>query len=283
VSVASGVLIGAPVNLGCGARHLPGWLNLDLSVSSPDVVAYDLRDPLPLPDASTPFVYSSHFLEHLAPDDAGRLVRDVWRVLAPGGLVRIVVPDLEKLVRWYLLDLEQGGRELEWSRLHLIDQLVRSSSGGEMRRYLQSADAAALELAVARMGSEASDTARPQPAPAPAIHRFLHGELGTGLAQRVARRLRLGLARVAVRALTGRAGVDAWQRATFAMAGENHRWMYDRVNLGGLLSEAGFEDLAVRGPTTSGWPGWVAAQALDVDPDGKPYKPESIYFEGRKR
>ncbi len=272
----------APVNLGCGARYLPGWLNLDLAAHAEGVVVFDLREALPLPDASTPFVYSSHLLEHLAPDDAERLVREIARVLAPGGIVRLVVPDLEILARWYLEDLQKAGTEVEWSRLHLIDQLVRSSSGGEMRRYLQQADAAGIAFALSRMGSEVEGTAeRPRPVASPLV-RLMRGELGPHLATRAVRRLRAGLAELAVRAFTGRAGADAWKRARFAMTGENHRGMYDRVNLGRLLAKAGFQDLQRRSATTSGWPGWVDAQALDVDPGGKAYKPESIYFEGRK-
>lgn len=55
----------------------------------------------PYPDASFDNVFSSHMLEHLYKDQAERCVREVHRVLKPGGVLRIVVPDLDKLVRAY--------------------------------------------------------------------------------------------------------------------------------------------------------------------------------------
>lgn len=58
----------------------------------------DITKPLPFADASVAAVFSSHVFEHLFMDEVHRLVAEIHRVLAPGGVCRVVVPDLEKIV-----------------------------------------------------------------------------------------------------------------------------------------------------------------------------------------
>lgn len=87
------------LHVGCGREPLPTWLKgseevrLDIEpLSSPDIVASmtDMGDIGPFGA-----VYSSHCLEHLAPHEVGIALGEMRRVLAPGGAVIIVVPDLE--------------------------------------------------------------------------------------------------------------------------------------------------------------------------------------------
>jgi SAM-dependent methyltransferase len=61
----------------------------------------DLTKPLPFPDNSISAVFSAHVFEHLFPDEIERLVSEIGRVLAPGGVCRVVVPDLERIVTSY--------------------------------------------------------------------------------------------------------------------------------------------------------------------------------------
>jgi predicted SAM-dependent methyltransferase len=110
------------LNIGCGQHGLPGWFNLDNSWSAwiskrpgiqkmllnlrlipaehythkwPDnIVIHDARRGLPCSDASIRFIYTSHFLEHLRRDESRFVLRECYRVLVPGGLIRVVVPDL---------------------------------------------------------------------------------------------------------------------------------------------------------------------------------------------
>jgi SAM-dependent methyltransferase len=92
------------IHLGCGSKHRPGWLNLDLHPAAD--LRLDLREPLPLPDACAEWVYSEHFLEHLAyPGEVGRVLAECRRVLEPGGRLSIGVPDSE----WPLREYAEGG------------------------------------------------------------------------------------------------------------------------------------------------------------------------------
>ncbi|MCB0404513.1 MAG: methyltransferase domain-containing protein [Bdellovibrionales bacterium] len=63
----------------------------------------DLKRGLPYADNCVSKIYSSHFLEHLPPQNAKELLRECFRVLKRDGVMRVVVPDLlyhaEKYVR----------------------------------------------------------------------------------------------------------------------------------------------------------------------------------------
>jgi len=69
---------------------------------SSDILIHDIRKPLPFRDNSADAVYASHVLEHLYREQGQQLARECFRVLAPGGIVRLVVPDLNAIVREYL-------------------------------------------------------------------------------------------------------------------------------------------------------------------------------------
>jgi predicted SAM-dependent methyltransferase len=270
-----------PVNLGCGSRFRSGWLNLDLGSTSHDVVAWDLRSGLPIESGTAPFVYSSHVLEHFAPSDAERVLVDVRRALRPRGVVRVVVPDLAKLARWYLEAFEAARDrpgQLQWATIHLFDQMVRAKNGGEMLAFLRAASADELGHAVARMGSEAKDSASPSQAAPGGASRWLAALRRPRLVTRAFSRVRLRVARGAVEMLLGDRGREAFEQGWFGTSGERHLWMYDSHSLGRLLHRCGFVEVQQQSPTTSLWGAW-AAHNLDLDEDGSVYKPDSLYME----
>lgn len=67
-----------------------------------NILVHDLSKGIPFPDASVDVVYHSHMLEHLDREIATQFMVEVRRVLKPGGIHRIVVPDLERCCRQYL-------------------------------------------------------------------------------------------------------------------------------------------------------------------------------------
>jgi predicted SAM-dependent methyltransferase len=118
---------GPKLNLGCGPVQPSGWVNIDGSRRAwlaarfgwldrllmrahllaptefgPMVRVHDLKKPLPFANDSVSCIYSGELWEHLELPDAMRLTRECRRVLAPGGVLRICVPDGAAFWRRYL-------------------------------------------------------------------------------------------------------------------------------------------------------------------------------------
>lgn len=119
------------LNLGCGARVCEYWNHVDFSTYAllrnhmrlarllrgvglisdlrwsrlcgmkARVTRHDLRKGIPWGDGVFDFVYHSHFLEHLYSEDALAMLKECYRVLKPNGVLRVVVPDLNKSIRKY--------------------------------------------------------------------------------------------------------------------------------------------------------------------------------------
>lgn len=126
------------LNIGCGSHSAPGWTNLDNSpnarlakipyartilykagilseahykVDWPDnLIIQDLDKKLPFKDNELQYVFSSHCLEHLSFNNAIQVLEEIKRVLAPGGIVRIVLPDLKFYIDKYMKEKEEGVR-----------------------------------------------------------------------------------------------------------------------------------------------------------------------------
>jgi len=95
---------GLKVNLGGGAGwRRPGWISVDSRIRwERDGLVGDLRRALPLTDGSVRSLFTEHVLEHLSyPEPAHRLLRECFRVLEPGGRLRLIVPDAELYLRAY--------------------------------------------------------------------------------------------------------------------------------------------------------------------------------------
>ena len=91
------------LNLGSGPRGIsdPHWVNVD-GVHDRNVhFLLDLSRPFPFADESFDGVFCEHVLEHFSLEEGRRLVREIRRVLRPGGCLRIVVPDAELVLRKY--------------------------------------------------------------------------------------------------------------------------------------------------------------------------------------
>ena len=92
------------LHLGCGTVYKDGWINIDNNsdnnIQKLDI-NWDLRKPLPFPDNSVDFIYNEHFLEHLTVEEGQKSLKDFYRVLKIGGVMRIAMPDLERTVAAY--------------------------------------------------------------------------------------------------------------------------------------------------------------------------------------
>ena len=110
------------LNIGCGLSGIRGWHNLDNSptillsripvlrsiLKTPawprDVQRCDVRKGLPFADNSVKYIYLSHSFHQLTRGESMQLAKECRRVLQPGGVMRVVVPDLERIAREYLAD-----------------------------------------------------------------------------------------------------------------------------------------------------------------------------------
>jgi predicted SAM-dependent methyltransferase len=92
------------INIGCGSRPLPDWVNLDAARGDKIDVVWDLRRGLPFPDESCAAIFGEHVIEHIPKADAKRLLRECHRVLQPGGVVRLSTPDAGRFLRAYVSD-----------------------------------------------------------------------------------------------------------------------------------------------------------------------------------
>src|ERR1700721_1764144 len=131
------------LNLGCGDRFHADWDNVDLHPTAPGVLAWNLRERTPYADETFDAVYHSHVLEHFPRQSGFRLLKECHRVLKPGGVVRVGVPALERIVRLYVEALEKASsgepgwdRKHEWMVMEMFDQCVREYSGGSFGEYL---------------------------------------------------------------------------------------------------------------------------------------------------
>jgi predicted SAM-dependent methyltransferase len=87
------------LNLGCGFDHRPGYLNVDFAdFHDPDLVA-DVRDLSVLPSGHYEEVLAFDVLEHLERKDSLPALQEWNRVMAPGGLLHLQVPDVASFAR----------------------------------------------------------------------------------------------------------------------------------------------------------------------------------------
>jgi SAM-dependent methyltransferase len=73
--------------------HYENYIAVDLNGDAEWSVKHDLSQPFPLPDSSVDRILSEHFFEHMAEVDVAALLKECYRVLKPGGFLRIAVPD----------------------------------------------------------------------------------------------------------------------------------------------------------------------------------------------
>lgn len=155
------------LNLGCGVKTSERTINIDWSVylriksskllslaAKPfmtphrrkrlagvvdeNVIVHNLAKGIPFEDSSVDAVYHCHLFEHLDRDVAVRFLKEAHRVLKPGGIHRIVIPDFEALTRRYLAHLDEASGDQKSAAEHdefigsIIEQSVRREAAGTL-------------------------------------------------------------------------------------------------------------------------------------------------------
>ena len=273
------------LNVGCGRRFHPAWTNIDLESYDPSVDEYDITQGLPYPDNHFDAVYHSHVLEHLEPQHGEKLLSECYRVLRVGGVLRIVVPNLEQIATLYLnyhreawFGAEGAAVNYKWMKLELLDQLVRSHSGGAMGQYMAGDEIKNSGFVSSRVGDEFSrcqDMGQGRDID-PRQRAKTIGERFSARAEKA----KLGVAGWIVRRLLGKSALRSFDEGMFRNQGEIHRWMYDRFSLKTMCNEHGFTNFKVQTATDSSIPDYESFE-LDSE-NGNVRKPDSLFVECRK-
>jgi predicted SAM-dependent methyltransferase len=95
------------LNWGCGGWTPAGWINSDIKQGRGIDICGDIRQGLLLEDDSIDYIVSIHALPEMPYDDLVPALQELRRVLKPGGVLRLALPDLLKGVRAY----ERGDRD----------------------------------------------------------------------------------------------------------------------------------------------------------------------------
>ena len=90
------------LNWGCGSTPEPNWINSDIKDGPGIDISCDILEGLPLDDASIDYIVSIHALPELTYPQLEPALVELRRVLRPGGVLRLSLPDLERAIRAYL-------------------------------------------------------------------------------------------------------------------------------------------------------------------------------------
>lgn len=89
------------LHLGCGKRYIPGYVHID-AIDYPHIDHVATIDNLSfIGNDSVDVIYNCHVLEHFKRRDVSRVLQEWRRVLKPGGILRVSVPDFAKLCEVY--------------------------------------------------------------------------------------------------------------------------------------------------------------------------------------
>ena len=90
------------LHIGCGPNILPGWVNIDSVARAPGVRTDIDLTALPWPDASVGAALAEHVFEHFSFAEEARIWPEIARVLRPGGVLTLEVPDFEWVCAQFL-------------------------------------------------------------------------------------------------------------------------------------------------------------------------------------
>ena len=97
------------LQLGAGQNILAGWFNTDYFPRE-NIFFLDVTKTFPIPSASFDFVFTEHHIEHISYKNAVFMLKECFRILKPGGVIKVITPDLESSISNYLNnDIEGKG------------------------------------------------------------------------------------------------------------------------------------------------------------------------------
>lgn len=117
------------LHIGCGKCILPQWLNTDINPYTDDVLFFDITKPFPFIDASFKYIFAEHVVEHITFDEFLSTLREIFRVLMPGGVFRIATPALEFLIDLYNNSTNvNNSKYINWSIENFASNTIKSAN-----------------------------------------------------------------------------------------------------------------------------------------------------------
>jgi SAM-dependent methyltransferase len=264
------------------------WNNLKYSIlpypdDPPYIYHFDILKPLPYENDTFDALYCNHVFEHLTLPDGFVFASELHRVLKPGGVCRVVVPDLESSTREYLENLEKVLRQptsdnitrYEWGVADLIDQMVRLKPGGVMGEKLAAGDVDWKQIK--RRNGDVFDSFQ------------------FGRNERISKSILFRLQQHLPKSVKGIPKFlnQVWcrllrefyfrlsKKSRVELYKEKNLWMYDRFSLPRLLEKSGFQNVRVMDFNTSQIEGWSRYRFDQSEKGNYPLEP-SVYVEGEK-
>jgi predicted SAM-dependent methyltransferase len=153
------------LHLGAGGNNIDGWVNIDLVGAHADI-AWDLRRPLPFGDETAEAAFLEHVLEHMTVEDGMAVLEHCRRVLVPGGVLRVGVPD----AGLYATDYVQRRGTLEELRPRRPTPMLALSEVFQEHGHLSAWDGETLSMVVTEAGYRGAEvmpggSSRIEPAP----------------------------------------------------------------------------------------------------------------------
>lgn len=107
----------ARLHLGSGDHHIAGWINVDFSPAMQIEVVADLTREMPFRSASIDLIHSEDFIEHVDVAAGIVVLRECYRILRTGGVMRLLTPDLRAIVEEVYVHRDR--RHLRWCGVNL--------------------------------------------------------------------------------------------------------------------------------------------------------------------
>ena len=271
------------LNVGCGYHYSNEkiWTNLDYNKTGIDVISHNLIEGIPFDNNTFQTVYHSHLLEHFSKSEGLMLLKECYRVLKPGGVLRIVVPDLEQIARAYVKFLDEGLKNLDdalirenynWILLEMYDQTVRNFSGGEMGNYLLQKELINESFIFERIGEEGKKFRNNnlKQNKEYKIYKITLKQIIKGFISKAKERIKIK-----------KKESQFEEIGKFRLGGEIHQWMYDRYSLDNILKQVGFEQILIFDAYNSNVKDWSNFKLDSFDNAVR--KPDSLFIEGIKK
>jgi ubiquinone/menaquinone biosynthesis C-methylase UbiE len=116
-------------------RHLGKGLGVFSLAWAENIFIHNLTKPFPWTAGSVDVVYTSHTLEHFTREEGQFIIAESFRVLKPGGLIRIIVPDLREIINRYVNQALAADHFVE--ELGVLYQTSRSPLKAKLIPFIQ--------------------------------------------------------------------------------------------------------------------------------------------------